>query len=71
MTDNEITVEVNGDLRKVASVCSLTDLLQQLELNQKYVAVEVNQTLVPRQQHDAYQLQRHDRLEIVTLVGGG
>ena len=34
-------------------------------------AVEVNRTLVPRSRHESHQLQDGDRVEVVTLVGGG
>jgi len=37
----------------------------------KPVAVEVNLELVPRQRHAEHRLAEGDRLEIVTLVGGG
>jgi sulfur carrier protein len=46
-------------------------LLDELRLTGKPVAVEVNLELVPRQQHGQRQLADGDRLEIVTLVGGG
>jgi sulfur carrier protein len=35
------------------------------------VAVEVNLQLVPRARHAEQQLREADRLEVVTLVGGG
>ena len=46
-------------------------LLEQLGLTGKPVAVEVNLQLVPRQRHAEHVLADNDRLEIVTLVGGG
>ena len=42
-----------------------------LGLADTYVAVEVNLELVPRQDHARHRLAEGDRLEIVTLVGGG
>ena len=56
---------VNGQARRVA------ELLEALGLARKYVAVEVNLQLVPRQQHGEHRLAPGDRLELVTLVGGG
>ena len=35
------------------------------------VAVEVNEQLAPREQHDDWALSAGDRVEVVTLVGGG
>jgi sulfur carrier protein len=37
----------------------------------RLVAVERNRDLVPRAQHAACALEAGDRVEIVTLVGGG
>lgn len=66
-----MNIILNGASQEVEEHCSLADLLRSLDVNPLRVAVEVNQSLVPRGQHDAYQLQPNDRLEIVTLVGGG
>ena len=61
----------NGQPREVSEGTTVAQLLQQLELQPRYVAVEVNLELVPRQRHEAFVLQAGDRLEVVTLVGGG
>jgi sulfur carrier protein len=42
-----------------------------LEILPKHVAVEVNLELVPRARHAEHRLREKDRLEVVTLVGGG
>ena len=50
---------------------TLADLIGELGLNDKPVAVEVNLQLVPRQRFAQHPLVAGDTLEIVTLVGGG
>ncbi len=62
---------VNDRPQEVADGCTVAALLEQLELTGKPVAVEVNFHLVPRQKHADCLLANGDRLEIVTLVGGG
>lgn len=62
---------VNGSDREVAKACSIADLLRELQIDQKYVAVERNLKLVCREEHATEQLAEGDRLEVVTLVGGG
>jgi sulfur carrier protein len=62
---------VNGQPRLVADGLTLTGLLQELEITVRHVAVEVNGELVPRGRHAEHQLSPSDRLEVVTLVGGG
>jgi sulfur carrier protein len=46
-------------------------LLAELARDSKKVAVEVNEEVVPREQHAERELRDGDRVEIVTLVGGG
>lgn len=62
---------VNDQPRRVAEGLSVARLLDELNLTGKHVAVEVNLQLVPRAQHAEHRLADGDRLEIVTLVGGG
>ncbi len=64
-------ITVNGQLRRVAQGITVAELLQELGLADKQVAVEANLELVPRQRHAGHRLADGDRLEIVTLVGGG
>ncbi len=64
-------VTINGQGRQVADGITVAALLEELHLATKPVAVEVNLQLVPRQGHAEHRLGEGDRLEIVTLVGGG
>lgn len=64
-------IEVNGQLREVAAGTSVAELLAELELDSRYLAVERNLKLVPRAAHAETTLAEGDRLEVVTLVGGG
>ncbi len=66
-----IQIQVNGEPRQVTEGLSIAELLVQLELDPRYLAVERNLELVPRTQHAETQLANNDRLEVVTLVGGG
>lgn len=64
-------ITVNDQARQVAEEITVAQLLEELGLARRYVAVEVNLQLVPRQEHARHRLTDGDRLEIVTLVGGG
>jgi sulfur carrier protein len=66
-----MTIHVNGNPREVDECVSVADLLDDLGVRQPHVAVELNLEVVPRGQHAATVLRDGDRLEIVTLVGGG
>ncbi len=63
--------QVNGESRPLTGPQTIAQLLSELDVNAKHVAVEVNCELVPRTEHDAHQLADGDQVEIVTLVGGG
>ncbi|MHC4399464.1 MAG: sulfur carrier protein ThiS [Planctomycetota bacterium] len=64
-------ISINGQPRRVDEGATVAQLLDDLGLSTKYVAVEVNLELVPRARHAEHRLADGDRLEIVTLVGGG
>jgi sulfur carrier protein len=61
----------NGQPRRLREGATVAELLSQLELNARQVAVEVNLQLVPRARHAERLLAAGDRVEVVTLVGGG
>ena len=66
-----MNVVVNGEARQAAPGVTVAGLLAELGLAGKPVAVEVNLELVPAARHAQHRLAEGDRLEIVTLVGGG
>ncbi len=50
---------------------TLNQLLSELALSNTLCAIEVNNTLIPYKDRDQYTLQDGDKVEIVSLVGGG
>lgn len=64
-------IQVNGTEREVEPGASIKNLLGELGVTQPYVAVELNLEVVPRADHKSTTLREGDRLEVVTLVGGG
>lgn len=64
-------IEVNGQPREVPEGMTIAMLLRELEVTVPHVAVEVNLEVVPRARHGETKLCAGDRLEVVTLVGGG
>jgi sulfur carrier protein len=69
--NNAITLEVNGEEKACAPNTLLTDFLTQLGMNPKLVAVEYNGEILHRQFWPETTMQAGDRLEVVTIVGGG
>ena len=66
-----LELTVNGETQQVEPGTTVAALLEQLGLEARLVAVERNLDLVPRSTHARCVLEPQDRLEIVTLVGGG
>lgn len=64
-------VLVNGVERELPQGATVAVLLAELGLGTSAVAVERNQRLVPRAEHATAALAEGDRIELVTLVGGG
>ena len=66
-----ITLHVNGECRRFEHSKNVAELLDELKLAGKKVAIERNGELIPRSQHGLCQVVDGDRFEIVVAVGGG
>ncbi len=66
-----MNVSVNDESVEIQEGATVVDLLAQLGLGERRVAVERNLEIVPRALHAETVLSDGDRLEVVTLVGGG
>lgn len=64
-------IYLNGKERTVTNSFVLTDLLAEMELSGKRIAVEINQEIIPRSEHNTYQLNSDDRIEVIQAIGGG
>lgn len=64
-------IKVNGDTEEVSDGCSVYQLIQQMDLANKRIAVELNCEIVPRGQFPETTLNADDRIEIVQAIGGG
>ena len=64
-------VQLNGEPHTLPDPTTVRDLIERLGLSDQPAAVEVNKALVTRRQHESRLLAEGDRIEVVTLVGGG
>lgn len=67
--NSEITV--NGEKRPVPPGQTLAELVRDLDLEGRRVAVEVNEEIVPRSEYAEHVLNSGDRVEVVAAIGGG
>jgi thiamine biosynthesis protein ThiS len=62
---------LNSEARAVDDNCTIAALINQLDLQNKRLAVEVNFQIIPRSQFDKHILAAGDKVEIVHAIGGG
>ena len=71
MSDSRMLLKLNGNMQEFTSGLTVSDLIEELNLGDRRVAVEVNQEIIPKSDFDRFVLSPNDVLEIVSFVGGG
>jgi sulfur carrier protein len=66
-----VTAIINGERRAFGDGKTIADLLAELALAGRRVAVEVNRDIVPAAEYASRALADGDTVEIVQFVGGG
>ncbi len=66
-----MTIRLNGEPFQLAGPVTVTDLLTQLGIDPRRVAVEHNITVVKRGAYDTTLVREGDEVEVVNFVGGG
>lgn len=69
--ESSLTIVVNGEPKPLVPDETVAELIARLGLAGTPCAVELNRRVVPRRDHASTPIAADDRLEIVTLVGGG
>ncbi|HIE77505.1 MAG TPA: sulfur carrier protein ThiS [Candidatus Thioglobus sp.] len=64
-------LRVNGDSLEMAESSTVTSLVNQLGYQDKRIAIEVNEKIIPKSSHNQYKLLQDDKVEIIVAVGGG
>ena len=70
-TQQSLTIEVNGEPRRVSAGLSIAAILAELGLDPQKVAVERNRDVVTRSSLSEVTVEDGDQYEIVHFVGGG
>ncbi len=63
-------IQLNGETRDVAAK-TVADLIAELGLETRMLAVERNMEVVAKSAYDDTVLKENDRVEIVHMIGGG
>lgn len=64
-------IQVNGNTREYCEGSTVADIVADLKLTEKRIAIEFNQEILPFNQYSTQQLKAGDRVEIVQAIGGG
>lgn len=64
------SIQLNGEQRRVAAH-TLAELVSELGLERRMIAIERNLEVVPKSRYAATQLAEGDRIELVHMIGGG
>jgi len=66
-----ITIILNGSDKQLGDNLNVSQLLEELGLTEKRLAVEINQQIIPRSDFSSFILSEKDNVEIVQAIGGG
>ncbi|MFL2466986.1 MAG: sulfur carrier protein ThiS [Candidatus Pseudothioglobus sp.] len=62
---------VNGEEISLPEDSNIQDLVVELGYINKRIAIEVNETIIPKSKHRSHLLDSLDRVEVINAVGGG
>jgi len=66
-----MNIQLNGEHFECPENCTVSGLLELMNLGNKLVAVERNGAIVPMSQHGSSALVGGDTVEVVRAIGGG
>ena len=64
-------IQLNGKKLKIHTNLSVKDLLKKYRLREEKIAIELNGTILPKQQYKKKKIKNNDKIEIVQFIGGG
>ena len=67
----KIKIKVNGKVKTVLNNSKLSDLLKNLNIPIKKVAIELNEEIIDKKRTSNIKLKKNDKIEIVHFIGGG
>ena len=68
---NKIKIRINGKIKSLINGYRLSNLLKNLKIPIKKVAIELNGEIVDKKKINKIKLNKNDKIEIVHFIGGG
>jgi sulfur carrier protein len=66
-----MNIIVNGKDLKVKENITITELLEELKIKDKVMAVAINMEIVKKDNWQTHKIKQNDKLELLHFVGGG
>jgi len=70
LNGGDLMVRVNGKETDICGI-SVADYLKTTSYDLRFIALEINEKIVPKSQYEETIIEDGDRIEIVSFVGGG
>ena len=67
----KIKIRVNGKVKSISDNYSVSDLVKNLKIPMKKVAIELNQEIIDKKNISKINFKENDTIEIVHFIGGG
>ena len=67
----KIKIKVNGKFKSISGNYKILDLVKDLKIPLKKVAIELNQEIMDKKKISKIILKKNDKIEIVHFIGGG
>ena len=71
MKNNKIQIYINGKKKLIYNNKNLKELLKTLNINKKFIAIELNKEIIPKSLYSCKIILEGDRIEIIEFIGGG
>jgi|TARA_Y100000768_G_scaffold311516_1_gene246098 sulfur carrier protein len=68
---NKIKIKINGKIKLLINDYKLSDLLKNIKIPIKKVAIELNEEIIDKKKINKIKLKNNDKIEIVHFIGGG
>ena len=66
-----MNIFVNQKKIIISKESTIVNILANLDIEDKYLAVEINENILPKSEYDKYIIQENDKIEIINAIGGG
>jgi len=67
----KIKIKANGKIKSVPYNFKMSDLIKNLKISIKKVAIELNHEIIDKKKINMINLKNNDKIEIVHFIGGG